>query len=151
MGDRYGRRQHRIVGGSSDAGRANDALSAYFEDSEPQRAGGCAGARAQYGERFPPRISLNHQRQRQRIRRPARTAAGNDDLLRASVFVLRARLKRKAEFVNSPLLSQGPLSGRCPPDAVQRVQDWVNLFPRKAFRYASSDSLFRTVLFDIAI
>ena len=36
-------------------------------------------------------------------------------------------------------------------DAVQRVQDWINRFPRKAFRYATPDSLFQAVLFDIAI
>lgn len=32
-----------------------------------------------------------------------------------------------------------------------RSLDWVNRFPRKASRYASPDSLFRVVLFDIAI
>lgn len=37
------------------------------------------------------------------------------------------------------------------PDAVQRVQDWCNRFPRKAFGFASPAELFQTVLFDIAI
>ena len=37
------------------------------------------------------------------------------------------------------------------PDAVQRVQDWSNRFPRKSFSYASAAELFQTVLFDIAI
>ena len=37
------------------------------------------------------------------------------------------------------------------PDAVQRVQDWINRFPRKSFSYASAAELFQTVLFDIAI
>lgn len=37
------------------------------------------------------------------------------------------------------------------PDAVQRVQDWCNRFPRKSFAFASPDQLFQTVLFDIAI
>lgn len=37
------------------------------------------------------------------------------------------------------------------PDAVQRVQDWCNRFPRKAFAFASPSELFQTVLFDIAI
>lgn len=37
------------------------------------------------------------------------------------------------------------------PVAVQRVQDWVNRFPRKAFGFASPAELFQTVLFDIAI
>ena len=37
------------------------------------------------------------------------------------------------------------------PDAVQRVQDWCNRFPRKAFAFASSYDLFQNVLFDIAI
>ena len=36
-------------------------------------------------------------------------------------------------------------------DAVQRVQDWCNRFPRKAFGFASPAELFQTVLFDIAI
>ena len=36
------------------------------------------------------------------------------------------------------------------PDAVQRVQDWINRFPRKRFGYASADLLFHSVLFDIA-
>ena len=37
------------------------------------------------------------------------------------------------------------------PDAIQRVQDWCNNFPRKAFGFASPQDLFQTVLFDIAI
>ena len=37
------------------------------------------------------------------------------------------------------------------PLAVQQVQDWINRFPRKDFGYASADSLFQSVLFDIAI
>lgn len=37
------------------------------------------------------------------------------------------------------------------PDTVQRVQDWCNHFPRKAFGFASPADLFQTVLFDIAI
>lgn len=37
------------------------------------------------------------------------------------------------------------------PDTVQRVQDWVNRFPRKSFAYASAAVLFYSVLFDIAI
>ena len=37
------------------------------------------------------------------------------------------------------------------PDAVQRVQNWINALPRKIFHYASADELFSTVLFDIAI
>ena len=37
------------------------------------------------------------------------------------------------------------------PDAVQRVQDWCNRFPRKAFGFASPNELFQTVLFEIAI
>ena len=37
------------------------------------------------------------------------------------------------------------------PDAVQRVQDWINRFPRKSFAYASAMDCFLTVLFDIAI
>lgn len=37
------------------------------------------------------------------------------------------------------------------PDIVQRVQDWCNNFPRKAFAFASPRDLFQTVLFDIAI
>ena len=36
------------------------------------------------------------------------------------------------------------------PDFVQRVQDWCNRFPRKAFAFASPAHLFQTVLFDIA-
>ena len=36
------------------------------------------------------------------------------------------------------------------PDAVQRVQDWCNRFPRKAFGFVSPAELFQTVLFDIA-
>lgn len=36
-------------------------------------------------------------------------------------------------------------------DAVQRVQDWINHFPRKIFNFASSDEIFQSVLFDIAI
>lgn len=36
-------------------------------------------------------------------------------------------------------------------DAVQRVQDWINSFPRKSFSYASAAELFLNVLFDIAI
>ena len=37
------------------------------------------------------------------------------------------------------------------PDAVLRVQDWINRFPRKAFLYASPVDLFHSVLFDLAI
>lgn len=37
------------------------------------------------------------------------------------------------------------------PDAVQRVQNWINRFPRKAFGFASPCEIFQTVLFDIAI
>ena len=37
------------------------------------------------------------------------------------------------------------------PDAVQRVQDWINRFPRKSFSHASAAELFQTALFDIAI
>lgn len=37
------------------------------------------------------------------------------------------------------------------PDTVQRVQDWINRFPRKSFAYASAAERFLTVLFDIAI
>ena len=37
------------------------------------------------------------------------------------------------------------------PDAIQRVQDWINRMPRKSFSYASATELFQTVLFDIAI
>lgn len=37
------------------------------------------------------------------------------------------------------------------PEAVQRVQDWCNRFPRKAFGFASPAELFHSVLFDIAI
>ena len=36
------------------------------------------------------------------------------------------------------------------PDAVQRVQDWINRFPRKAFSYASATDLFHTFLYGIA-
>lgn len=37
------------------------------------------------------------------------------------------------------------------PDAVQRVQDWCNRFPRKSFGFASPAVLFQSVLFDVAI
>lgn len=37
------------------------------------------------------------------------------------------------------------------PDAVQRVQDWINRLPRKSFGFASPVDLFQSVLFDIAI
>lgn len=37
------------------------------------------------------------------------------------------------------------------PDAVQRVQDWINRFPRKCFGFASPEEIFQSVLFDIAI
>lgn len=37
------------------------------------------------------------------------------------------------------------------PESVQRIQDWINRFPRKAFGYATPEELFRSVLFDIAI
>lgn len=37
------------------------------------------------------------------------------------------------------------------PDVVQRVQDWCNRFPRKAFAFASPAELFQSVLFRIAI
>ena len=57
------------------------------------------------------RVSLDHQRQWQRIRCFVRAVARNDDLLRASVLVLRARLERKTEFPNPSLLSQRTLSG----------------------------------------
>lgn len=151
MGDRYGRRQHRIVGGSSDAGRANDALSAYFEDSEPQRAGGCAGARAQYGERFP------------RVFRSITSDNGSEfaalpeQLPETTIYYAHPYssyergLNEKQNSLIRRFFPKGRSLDGVPPDAVQRVQDWVNLFPRKAFRYASPDSLFRTVLFDIAI
>lgn len=43
-----------------------------------------------------------------------------------------------------------PLDG-VSPNAVQRVQDWVNRFPRKAFAFASANEFFHAVLFDIAI
>lgn len=36
------------------------------------------------------------------------------------------------------------------PDAVQRVEDWINRFPRKAFGFASAEEIFQSVLFDIA-
>ena len=36
-------------------------------------------------------------------------------------------------------------------EAIQRVEDWINRLPRKMFQYASSEQLFQSVLFDIAI
>lgn len=36
-------------------------------------------------------------------------------------------------------------------EAIQRVEEWINHLPRKLFHYASSEQLFQSVLFDIAI
>ena len=36
-------------------------------------------------------------------------------------------------------------------EAIQRVEEWINHLPRKLFHYASSEELFQSVLFDIAI
>lgn len=37
------------------------------------------------------------------------------------------------------------------PDAVQKVQKWINRFPRKALGFTSPYEILQTVLFDIAI
>lgn len=36
-------------------------------------------------------------------------------------------------------------------ETIQRVEDWINHLPRKLFQYASSEQLFQSVLFDLAI
>lgn len=57
------------------------------------------------------------------------------------------RDKWEAEFPRSPLFSKGKSMDGVSDEAIQRMEDWINCFPRKIFQYALSEQLFQSVLF----
>ena len=114
-------------------------------------AQGLTQLRAQYGERFAsvfrPITSDNG----------SEFAALSEQLPETTIYYAHPYssyergLNEKQNSLIRRFFPKGRSLDGVSPDAVQRVQDWVNRFPRKASHYAAPDSLFRTVRFDIAI
>lgn len=60
-------------------------------------------------------------------------------------------LNEKQNSLIRRFFSKGHSLDNVSADAIQRVQDWINRFPRKSFNYACSEVFFLSVRFDIAI
>ena len=114
-------------------------------------AQGLAQLRAQYGERFASVFrSITSDN-------GSEFAALSEQLPEMTIYYAHPYssyehgLNEKQNSLIRRFFPQGRSLDGVSPDTVQRVQDWVNRFTRKASHYAAPDSLFRTVLFDIAI
>lgn len=60
---------------------------------------------------------------------------------------LRARPERKENSLFRCFFPKERSLNGVSPDTVQRVQNWINRFPRKAFRFASPCEISQTILF----